>query len=58
MVLTIKLTADEKKKAASAQAAKKASAKKINDVEEETIEISDSRSEAELELLKALRAIK
>lgn len=38
--------------------AKKASAKKINDVEEETIDISDSRSEAELELLKALRAIK
>ena len=38
--------------------AKKTSANKTNSIEEDTFEISDSRSEAELELLKALRAIK
>lgn len=37
---------------------KKASAKNIDDVEEDKFSVSDSRSEAELELLKALRAIK
>ena len=38
--------------------AKKTSANKTNSIEEDTFEISDPRSEAELELLKALRAIK
>ena len=38
--------------------AKKTSAKNIDDVEEDTNTITDSRSEAELELLKALRTIK
>lgn len=37
---------------------KKTSAQKHNDVEEDNFAVSDSRSEAEMELLKALRSIK
>lgn len=47
----------EEKPAAGLFGAKKASAKARDDVEED-FAVSDSRSEAEMELLKALRSIK
>ena len=47
----------EEKPAAGLFGAKKASVKARDDVEED-FAVSDSRSEAEMELLKALRSIK